>query len=1212
MNKYDIIKGMNFKRLELVGFKSFADKTIIEFDSGTTAIVGPNGCGKSNVADSIRWVLGEQSSKLLRGSNMQDVIFAGTENRKSLSYAEVTMVLDNSDRTLNIDYNEVALTRKLYRSGDSEYLINNTQCRLKDIVDILHDSGMGRDGYSIIGQGKVSEIVNAKPESRRVIFEEAAGISKFKARKIEASRKLERTRDNLSRARDILSEIERQLTPLKNQAENAKKYLNLKEILKRAEINNYIYQYDNASSNKEEISLRIKAIDEETALKTEDLNNVVLKYNESFDKIQNIDRDINKLYGQMIDLKVELEKSSSEVQVYNEKLNSLNQDVMRINVDLNNFKNSLVVLNENLNAKTSKKQENLKKVEDLNLESEEIRAKYLSVVDELTKSEDLSEQNQRDMFNALSKLSDYKAEFSKLTNERENNQRKLEEIDAEINSENLKNLEFSKQSASINVKLADLNKNKGEIKDKVNYNLSKYNENILKLRNVEEKILNLNNSLATLSSRKKLLTDLEKDYEGFNNTVKNLLKQSEENKALSSKFVGVVANLMQVPQMYETAIEMALGNAVQNVVTENETQANEIIDHLKQNKMGRATFLPLTSLKPRRIDERFLQKLKIRGCYGVASNLISYDKKLSNIFESLLGATVIVNDLPLAISLAKECSYSFKIVTLEGDIINPAGSITGGSKKSSVSNIIGRAREIEEIDTNLLKLEAGLKENQKLKDSLLLSNEEYQNSVRELNEKLRNIELEIATESEKQTALNAKQFEIESETKLLKESYNKINGELTELDSKIIEIEAIIKSVNTNQAKASSSINQTQLQFTNLKQERDNYNEKITQIKVQIATLNSENLALTDEEIRLNNEIENASLKITECEESLSKLTRQIDLINAKIEASKNNETYKRCEAKIKEVQAKLDSLDDYKAKLQATIKELEEDRVNFTTHLTKLQNKRNNEELNLTKIDTELENMQERVWEEYELTYSSALEYKVEDYNLHDGLIEANKTKREIDKLGYVNVNAIEESIALNERYTELNAQIEDLTKAEEDTSKVIRELNSEMVNRFTSEFEKINTNFKRIFKELFGGGSAELILVKPEKEGEEEGSVCDILEAGVDIIAQPPGKSLKNLSLLSGGEMALTAIAILFAILKLKPMPFCLLDEIEAALDDANVFRFAKYLKRFSSETQFIVITHRKPTMELADRLYGVTMQEKGVSKIVSVKLSDIEDTL
>lgn len=1200
---------MNFKRIEIVGFKSFADKTIVEFDGGITAIVGPNGCGKSNVADAIRWVLGEQSSKTLRGSSMQDVIFAGTENRKSLSYAEVTMVLDNSDRTLNIDYNEVALTRKLYRSGDSEYLINNTPCRLKDIVDVLHDSGIGRDGYSIIGQGKVDEIVNSKPENRRLIFEEAAGISKFKSKKVEASRKLERVRDNLSRLRDILGEIERQLTPLKHQAENAKKYLVLKEALKKAEINNYIYQYDNASVNKETINSRINAIKEELSLRNADLENVVKRYNENFEKINNIDKDINSLYNKMIELNVNLEKSSSEAVVVNEKISNLNNELNRLNFETSKIQNQIEELKNLLSTKTSKKEENLTKIDALNEEIEVARSKYLKIVDELAKSEDLSEENQKSMVDALSKLSDLKSDFSKKTTEKTALEDKLNEITKLLNEETIKNVELSSNQSKLNENISKLNNEKILLKNETSSCLNKYNENILKQRNLEEKISNLQNSVAMLDSRKKTIMEMQKDMDGFNNTVKNLIKHSETNEKLKKEFIGVVANLMDVPKQFETAIEMSLGGAIQNIVTENEQNTNNLINYLKQNSLGRATFLPLTSVKPRGIDDRYLSKLKLNGCYGIASDLIKFDKKYQNVFDNLLGATVIVNDLPLAISLAKECNYSFKIVTLDGDVINPSGAFSGGSKKNSVSNLIGRTREIEEIELHLKKLNLELEDSLKLKEVIEKLLQETQEKIKENNQKSQNIELNIATENEKLLALKNSSIEGNNLIESYKKSLETLSFSATKLDNEILELETLISSINTNKTNTNSAITKTQEQFSNLKQERDNFNEKITTIRVEIASINSENLALTEEESRINNELLDKNSNLEEIGENLNKLNSQKQSLLNKLEQIKNNENYKECERQINEVKSKLDSLDEYKQNLQISLKELDEDRTNFTNQINKLSNKQNMEELNLSKIDTELENMQERVWEEYELTYASSLEYKIENYNLEEGLIEANKNKREIDKLGFVNVNAIEESVTLNERYETLNEQVLDLTKAEEDTSKVIRELNSEMVNRFTTEFGKINENFKKVFKELFGGGRAELVLVKPETEDETTGEkVCDILDAGVDIIAEPPGKSLKNLSLLSGGEKALTAIAILFAILKLKPMPFCLLDEIEAALDDANVGRFAKYLNRFSSETQFIVITHRKPTMELADRLYGVTMQEKGVSKIVSVKLSDV----
>ncbi|MGN1208030.1 MAG: chromosome segregation protein SMC, partial [Christensenellales bacterium] len=941
---------MNFKRIEIVGFKSFADKTVIEFDGGITAIVGPNGCGKSNVADSIRWVLGEQSSKTLRGSSMQDVIFAGTENRKSLSYCEVTMVLDNSDKTLDVEYSEVSLTRKLYRNGESEYLLNNTPCRLKDIVDILHDSGIGRDGYSIIGQGKVDEIVNSKPENRRIIFEEAAGISKFKSKKIEASRKLERTKENLSRLRDILSEIEKQLTPLKHQAENAKKYLVLKEALKKAEINNYIYQYDNASTNKEAINTKIRAIEEELNVRNGDLENVITKYNENFDKIQHIDQDINTLYQKMIELNVKLEKSSSEAGVINEKLASNSNEIERIGQEIAKIQNLLSDAKNALNQKQNKKESNEQKIKQLNFEIESARSKYLAIVDELTKSEDISLDNQKQMVNALNKLGDYKSDLSKKTAEKESVDAKIDEINSMLNQETIKSVEYNSNIGKLNEKIENLSSRKLTLKTETASELNKFNENVLKLRNVEEKVANLNNSLAILDSRKKVLTEMQKDLEGFNNSVKNLLKHSEQNAGLKKEFVGVVASLMQVPEKFETAIEMALGGAVQNVVTENEQNANNLINYLKQNSLGRATFLPITSVKPRGIDERYLSKLKLNGVFGIASNLIKFDLKLKNVFESLLGATVIVNDLPLAISLAKECGYSFKIVTLDGDVINPAGSISGGSKKNSVSNLIGRQREIEEIEKHLEKLNLELVENNNLKDRLMELTTVSQEKIKQNNTEFHNLELEIGVESEKLAGLKSANAESQNVISGLKQNLQTFNLNKSQLESEILELETVISSINTNNSDTTNAITKTKQQFDELKVERDNYNEKITTIRVGIAGLESENLALNEEELRLKADIEDKQNLILENNEYLAKLNLNKQSLQNKLELIKQNENYKACEKEIEVVKSKLDGLDDYKQQLQINLKELDEDRSNFTNQISKLQNKKSLEELNLTK----------------------------------------------------------------------------------------------------------------------------------------------------------------------------------------------------------------------------------------------------------------------
>ena len=1190
---------MKFKRIELIGFKSFADKTVINFDDGITAIVGPNGCGKSNVADAIRWVLGEQSSKLLRGSSMQDVIFNGTQTRKSLSYSEVSIVLDNSNRDVDLDYNEVILTRKLYRSGESEYLINNSTSRLKNIVDILHDAGIGRDGYSIIGQGKVEQIVSSKPENRRGIFEEAAGISKFKEKKLESERKLARTRENIARLKDIMIEIERQLNPLKDQAEKARKYLALRDELKSLEINNYIYQYDSAASNKQEISTRINALAEEIDTKQKDLDKTIANYNKNYEDIQRIDVTIKELYDEVVKLTIQLERKSGETNIVRERLTLLKEQANKLDAELKQEQLNIENDENQILQKTEKIAQNQKKVNELKKDNEDISKKYLSVVDELAKSEDEAEQNQQLMISALDKLSDIKADISKLGAEKLASMDKLAELKAEQNfkSEELKNAE----NMLANVK-GTLSQKEAE-QSVINENLNNFTKNLQQnneiLTDTTEKLSEVNSTYASLLSRKNMLEDMQKNFDGFNGAVKHILSEAEKNFKLKNSFVGVVANLMTVPEKYKTAIEMALGGSVQNIVTTDEQKAQDIIAYLKQNNFGRATFLPVTSLKPRNISNFVSDVKKEAGFLGIASELISFDSKLSNIFENLLGATAIVDNLVTAVKIAKQTRYSFKIVTLEGDVINPQGSITGGSKNRNVVSVIGRESEIEELAKNLQKLQLQKEELSKLVIETRNNVFNIQNKVNEINIQNNNISIEIAklTESKNQLELSiTKSTEILDD---LSKQINEVTIKIKAIDQSLAQNDELKNSIDGNKQNANKSIEKRQQNFENLKKERDEYNSKVMDIKINIASIESENISLRSDIERINAELEQRNLKIEQINTEIVNNQEIIAKAESVINATVQDADYVETNNKLTEVKQKLDSLGEYKNNLQAEVKQLDEDRLNLTTRVNKLQDKLFQENVNLTKIDTDIENMQERVWTEYGLNYSSALEFKRDEYNLEEGLKNAAETKKAIDRLGYVNVNAIEDSKVYQERFDTYTVQIADLTKAENDLTKIISDLATEMLTRFQTSFDTINMNFNRVFKELFGGGNATLELV-PSESGNE-------LEAGVDIKVEPPGKKLQSITLLSGGEKSLTAIAILFAILKLRPMPFVLLDEIEAALDDANVGRFAKYLQKFSAETQFIVITHRKPTMELADNLYGVTMPEKGVSKVVSVKLSE-----
>ncbi len=1188
---------MNFKQIELAGFKSFADKLTIKFEPGITAIVGPNGCGKSNVADAIRWVLGEQSTKLLRGSSMQDVIFNGTEKRKSLSYCEVSLVFDNTQRNFNLDFNEIVLTRKLYRSGESEYLINRTPCRLKDIVNALHDSGIGRDGYSIIGQGKVEEIISSKPENRRAIFEEAAGISKFKSRKVEAERKLERTQDNLGQVQIVLAELERQLGPLKKQAENAKKYLELKQDLKNYEVNNYIYQYETASETKQKIQNRIDALLEEIGLKQSSIDAANRKYNENMQEVDKIDKTIEDLHEQILTLTVSLEKRAGEANLVKERIKFLTEEQQQKSAELNkqqmNMQNAELLLEANKNKKVS--QQAL--LESLRKQSEEISNKYLAIVDQLTQSEEEASEKQRQMIDALSKLTDIKSNLSALKAEKEAYTANLTELDKKIEVINQKI--SSRQSERKQVE-ADAQKSYDQYVS-ARKSLDEKNEKLSALKQqIDENQEDLNNTssnIQILENRKKVLEDMQRDYDGFNYSVKRLMQDSESNRMLKEKIVGLVASSMTIPQGFETAIEVALGNAIQNIITSNEQDSKDLINYLKQNNLGRATFLPIATMKPKGLNSAEELMIKVKNCYGVASSIIKFDKSLSNVFNSLLGRTVIVNDINDAVNLAKKSSFAFKIVTLDGDVINPQGSMSGGSKKAITSNILMRDTEIETISTQLKKLKEKFANYQQLKVDLNKQFIALNNEIEQANQLVVSTQVTNAQKSQMLDQFNIFVEEHDKERIALCQERDQIAERVQLIAAAISQVDQNNGNFDTSKDDAQENIEIRQKMFNDLKVKRDQYHEDMTSIKINIASIESEIVALDVEIERLTQLIETTQVNIKDLTEAVNKVTATIKGAMSIVEVNQDQAKYDQTVKNLEQVKTKLAGLDEYKQKLQSENKALDEERGSLTSEQNRALDKKYQEDMALAKVDTDIEAMQERIFEEYELTYASCLELKQENYDIQEGITNAGRLKKEISRLGYVNVNAIEESKVVGERYEEMNTQAQDLIKARDDLIQIIKELATEMITKFETEFAKIQANFSKIFKELFGGGNAKLELTESD----------DPLQAGVEIVAEPPGKKLQSITLLSGGEKALTAIAILFAILRLRPMPFCLLDEIEAALDDANVERFATYLKRFSQETQFIVITHRKPTMELADSLYGVTMEEKGVSKLVSVKLSE-----
>ncbi len=1190
---------ITFKEIEMIGFKSFADSTKISFDGGITAIVGPNGCGKSNVSDAIRWVLGEQSSKALRGKSMQDVIFAGSEKRKKLSYCEVSLVFDNSQKWFNIEYDEVVLTRKLYRSGESDYMINRKPCRLKDIRDILYDSGIGKDGYSIIGQGRVEEIIQSKPEERRAIFEEAAGIAKYKARKTETENRLARVRDNLELFGVKMSEVERRLGPLKRQSEDAKKYLEYRDILKQLEINAYIYQFEHAAQTKQDINVKLQGYNDNLRILTTSLEAEQAKYDKSLNEINQLDKKSNELHEKVLTSTIALEKQQSDSRLLSQQTQHLKEQMDRIADQLNA---STMDLNQRTAFINSAKAVHAEETANLNAlysQMQEATAQYLALIDEITKSEGEKEENHRAIIDNLSKLTDIKSNLSAYMAKRDTlqenihtDQEKLQQLTAEKGKLDATILDLENEVALLNKGMVEKQNSCASLTKQV----KELTETVEKLNT---QIYATKTSLSNDINRKNILSNLQADFEGYQFAVKRLLQDGKTNSTLNSAIKGVVGNIISVESKFQTAIEIALGGSIQNIVTKDENDAKTLINYLKDKHMGRATFLPISAVKPRSISAADRLYLNASGCLGVANNLVKTEPQFKPVIDSLLGSTVVCDTLDNAVALARKSGFAFKIVTLEGDVLSPQGSMSGGSKKSNDSSLLSKENEIKALTKTI---EEKSREIATLSAKLSQASNNLANAKQALEKE--NVELQIISNNYYSANSRLDGF------KLTDEQFNQeifaLNSQLyiaknivKELEEKINSIDQLELDFNSSQVKADEYTASTKSAYEELKQKRDKHQEILTASKVKIAS--------TEEKIRaLNKDIETYSQEIETLKASIEKLTAEYEsqqkVYSQAMQINKEKAQHDKSTdlvAELHDLNTKIAQFDEFKQTLMRELKDTDDKKQEITNEISRLNNKIYQEETKLQKVDIDIENMQERIYEEYELTYNDCLPFKDQDENfdIKETLIKISRTKGQITSLGFVNVNAIEEYKTEGERYDKMLTDVEDLRRAEEDAVKIIKDLSAEMLEKFNAEFVKIQANFSKVFKELFGGGEASLQLLPSE----------DPLTAGVEIIAQPPGKKLSNITLLSGGEKTMTAIAILFAILKLKPMPFCFLDEIEAALDDANIDRYANYLKRFSNETQFIVITHRKPTMEVVDALYGVTMEEKGVSKIVSVKLAE-----
>ena len=1180
---------MYLKRLELQGFKSFADKTVLEFMPGITSVIGPNGSGKSNISDAIRWVLGEQSMKSLRGAKSNDIIFAGTQNRKSLGFAEASLVFDNEDGTLPIEYAEVTVTRKIYRSGETGYYINKVPCRLKDILELFMDTGIGKDGYSIIGQGKIDEILSNKSEDRRHIFEEAAGIVKYRTRKAESEKKLEHTKLNLLRINDILTEIESNIEPLQQQAEKAKKYLNLKEELKSIEIGLFVYNIEKykqtleeiindedimkSTCNQEEGKLeRIKALKEE--LKTQ-----IDEITEKIESMQNIGFESQK----------EIEQLNSNISVCNTRIENNKENRIRFEKEIEEIKTKITSLEEEIKQKQAKKdnlKENRKKFEK---ELEEKQAELDKLTSKLSKKEIEIEEHKKKVEENTDKRYELQSDISTQNANAESLEKRKQQIKQEITT-NISELDSARlRKDEISKGFYEAESKRNSIVSSLEKIEKQKEEASTKIKEYDTNINNLYSEMRIKDSRHKFLVETEKEKEGYIKSVKSLLNDCENIKDLGKGMHGVLANIISVPKEYETAIEMCLGASLQNVVTETEEDAKRLIEHLRKNNLGRASFLPITSVKGKKL-ENF--KAKEKGIIGVASDLVQFNKKYEQIILNLLGRTVIVDNMETAIKVAKQNNYSFRIITIEGDLINPSGAITGGSVAKKTVNILGRGREIESLEKEINKIKQKIEKLEKEKEEYVNSQEDLLEEVSSLEKALQEIDITYATEKQKVVAINENIERIEKRLSKLKEETVNIDNQKIEIEEKKKTDEEQISTINEENEKLTNIINE----FAELNKDDQKYiddlNFDITNLKISVSSFDESETSINEISDMINNDIENNKKSM----ENKEKQIQQIEEDNKELE--KNIEETKQ---KIEEVKKQVQTSGQ-------TINNLKEERTQKNEKLANKETELNDQfkiiedlksqmakmEAKKSKTEEDLNVVINKLWEEYELTPNTIKEYQKPD-NIALTQKKVNNLRADIRDLGSVNVDSIEEYKTLKERYDFMCEQRLDLENTMSKLRKMIQEMTEVMKEQFKIQFEIINKNFGEVFRELFGGGKAELTLADEE----------NILECGIDITVQPPGKKLQNMMLLSGGEKAFTAIALLFAILKINPAPFCVLDEIEAALDDVNVFRYAEYLKKFSKDTQFLVITHRKGTMEAADTVYGITMEENGISKLLSMKL-------
>ncbi len=1185
---------MYLKSIEVHGFKSFANKIIFDFHNGITGIVGPNGSGKSNVADAVRWVLGEQSVKQLRGSSMQDVIFSGTQNRKPLGYAYVAITLDNADHSLAIDYPEVTIARRLYRSGESEYLINGTVCRLRDVHELFYDTGIGKEGYSIIGQGQIDKILSGKPEERRELFDEAAGIVKFKRRKNEAQKKLDNEKQNLLRVTDILAELEKQVGPLERQAEKAKVYLKKKEEMKTLDVNMFLLENSHIQEQLEAVTEKHRIADDDLTKTKEKFEHIKDEYDRIAQSIERLEEAITKEREQLSSTSEMRGKLEVQINVLKEQIKAADDNEAHFMQREKNIRAQIQEREEEKKTFADEKKQYDDELAQMNAQLEAARTKLFEMQKQMEEYNENIESGKRTIIDALTERATIKSKAGRFDSMLEQlNIRKAEmsskllraRSDEQQQEEAISQLE--EEFKKVNEQIRELNDRQSSLEERNHEITDILSEKDQKLRDTQVLYHQEKSKLEAISN-------LTERYEGYGNSIRKVMEQKASNRGI----IGVVADIVKVEKRYETAIETALGGNIQNIVTDDEETAKKMIEFLKSNKFGRATFLPLTSIENPQ-EFKTPEVLEEKGVIGMACDLVTTDRKYKNVAKAMLGRIVVVDHVDHAVKIARKFDYGIRMVTLEGELLVPGGAISGGAFKNA-SNLLGRRREMDELEK---KVKDFLRQVDKLLDEI----EQTKAERTQIRQELEHVKATLQAKFIEQNTARLNVMQAQEKKNETGKGFEKLQEEQTEIENQIREIQ--------------EEKQRTAEELKNSEEMEKNIQEQIAQMQTALDELRISEATEADAHTQMNTEVEKVLQKQDFMQQNIDRINMEIGRVTAELDEILENMNASKEEVSRKKdniaelektIEASYTSQDENQEKLKRDTEkkqELTERQKNFFTERESLSDRIQLLDKEVFRLNAQRERLQESLesqinymWDEYEITLSVAAKLRDPEMTDLPGMKkQIVALKDDIKKLGDVNVNAIEDYKVLMERYSFLSNQHDDLVKAEETLQGIITELDTAMRNQFNEKFAQISSEFDKVFKELFGGGHGTLELMEEE----------DVLEAGIKIIAQPPGKKLQNMMQLSGGEKALTAIALLFAIQNLKPSPFCLLDEIEAALDDSNVGRFAKYLHKLTKHTQFIVITHRRGTMERADRLYGITMQEKGVSTLVSVNLIEKELT-